>query len=101
MTVNDDKLIQKHEADHGDVLLPGYMVARDAAAYLHVSERQLALFRQNGLIRWTKLSKKFLYRREWLDSFCEEWSCCDLSNQQKIDEAVELRRWKGKHDRGA
>ena len=80
-----------------DKLLPEYMHADAAADYLLTTERKLALYRKYNLIKWAKLGKSFIYRKQWLDSFMESWSSCDLSNEEAVKLAVSSRKWREKN----
>lgn len=76
-----------------------YMFQKDAALYLHCTQRKIASYRKHGMLKCAKLGKNYVYRREWLDSFMEEWSGFDLSNEEKIQFAVHSREWHKNHDR--
>ena len=72
-------------------LVPGYMTGKPASEYLGTTERKVALYRQCGLLRWAKLGKQFVYRREWLDEFMETWAGYDMSNREKIAFSINAR----------
>ena len=79
-------------------LFPDYVFQKDASKYLRTTERKIALFRKYGLLKSAKLGKNYVYRRDWLDDFMEEWSGFDLSNEEKIKLAVNGRAWHKRHN---
>ncbi len=80
-------------------LLPEYLYQKEASKYLMTTERKIAIFRKYGMLKCAKLGKNYVYRREWLDSFMEEWSGFDLSNEEKIKLAIHSKEWHETHDR--
>jgi len=80
-----------------DELVSDYMFGADASKYLLTTERKLALYRRYGLLKYSKLGKNFVYRRQWLDEFMENWKGYDLSNEGKVRLAINGKRWKEEH----
>lgn len=80
-----------------ETLLPDYMYAEEAAEYLHSNERKLALLRKMGLVKYNKLGKAFIYRKDWLDQFMEDWEGYDMSNPEQIRASIQFKAWKKKH----
>ena len=78
-------------------LHPEYMYADDAAKYLLTTERKISLYRRNGLLKYGKLGKNYVFKKSWLDEFMEQWSGYDLSNESKIKYAINVRKWKNSH----
>lgn len=78
-------------------LKPEYMLIEDAAEYLRTTQKKIALFRKLGLLRSAKWGKCYVYRRAWLDEFAESWAGYDLSNEEKILEAMNEKDWREKH----
>ena len=78
-------------------LKPEYMFQKESAEYLQTTERKIALFRKHGLLKHAKLGKNYVYRKEWLNQFMEDWSGYDLSNEDKIKLAINSREWHRKH----
>lgn len=74
-----------------------YMYGDQASKYLKTTERKISLYRRQGLLRFSKLGKSFIYRKEWLDEFMETWSCYDLSNEKQIALAIKSKEWRQKH----
>ena len=79
-------------------LKPEYMFAKQASEYLLTTERKLSLYRRYGLLKWSKLGKNYVYKRQWLDDFMNEWSRYDLSNEDAVRLAINAKKWKEKHD---
>ena len=63
-----------------------------SAKYLHTTPRKIALYRRYGLLKYAKLGKSFLYRREWLDDFMEEWAGFNISSEFYLQIAIASRR---------
>ena len=78
-------------------LVPEYMYAKEASEYLLTTERKLSMYRQHGLLKWAKLGRNYIYKREWLDTFMSEWSGYDLSSEEAVRLAINSRKWKEKH----
>ena len=78
-------------------LVPGYLLQEGAANYLCTTERKIALFRKYKLLKATRLGKSYVYRREWLDDFMEQWAGFDLSNEARIRAAISEKAWREKH----
>lgn len=75
-----------------------YMFQKDAALYLHCTQRKIALYRKYGMLKCAKLGKNYVYKKSWLDDFMEQWSNTDLSNETKIRLAINARKWHETHD---
>ena len=75
-----------------------YLFAEEASQYLKTTERKISLYRRRGLLRFGKLGKNYVYRREWLDQFMEEWEGFDLSNEKQIALAIKSKEWRRKHE---
>ena len=75
-----------------------YMFQKDAALYLHCTQRKLALYRKYGMLKSGKLGKNYVYKRTWLDEFMCEWANFDLSNEEKIKLAIHSKEWHKSHD---
>lgn len=75
-----------------------YVYQKDASQYLRCTERKIALYRKYGLLKSGKLGKNYVYKKSWLDSFMEEWSGFDLSNEEKIKLAIHSKEWHKNHD---
>ena len=71
-----------------------YFTQEEAAEYLHTNSRKIGLYRRNKLIKYGKLGKKYIYRKEWLDDFMTEWSGYDLSNREAMFNSMALKAWK-------
>ena len=69
-----------------------YMDGEASAKYLHTTPRKIALYRRYGLLKYAKLGKSFLYRREWLDDFMEEWAGFNISSEFYLQIAIASRR---------
>ncbi len=78
-------------------LAPDYMFGADASKYLLTTERKLSLYRRYGLLKYSKLGKNYVYRKQWLDEFMETWSGYDLSNEDKVRLAINGKKWKEGH----
>ena len=74
-----------------------YMFQKESAEYLQTTERKIALFRKHGLLKYGKLGKNYVYRKEWLNQFMEEWCGYDLSNEENIKLAMHSKQWRNKH----
>lgn len=81
----------------GTDLVPGYMFAEEAAAYVKTTTRKISLYRRNGLLKAGKLGKNYVYRKEWLDEFMEAWAGYDLSNEEAVKLAIREKEWRMKH----
>lgn len=75
----------------------GFFNQQEAAEYLHTTDRKIGLYRRNKLIKYAKLGKNFLYKKEWLDQFIEDWQGYDLSNKEKMLNSIALREWRATH----
>lgn len=80
-------------------IAPEYMLLDEAAAYLRTTTKKIAMYRKHGLLKAGKLGKSYIYRREWLDSFANQWAGYDLSNESKIINAIAEKSWRAKHGR--
>ena len=78
-------------------LMPDYMFAEGASAYLQTTTRKIALYRKYKLLKYGKLGKNYVYKKSWLDDFMEEWAGYDLSNETAVRLAINGKRWKEKH----
>lgn len=87
---------EKKDRKHAD-LVPGYMFVEEAAAYLRTTTRKISLFRRLGLMRFGKYGKNYVFRKEWLDQFAEEWEGYDLSNEEAVKLAIREKEWRMKH----
>ena len=76
---------------------PDYMYGAEASKYLLTTERKLSLYRRYGLLKYSKLGKHYVYRRQWLDEFMENWSGYDLSNEDKVKLAINGKKWREAH----
>ena len=74
-----------------------FMLPEEAGAYLRVTDRKVSLYRRYGLLKWARLGRNFVYKREWLDEFMNEWCGYDLSSEKAIRLAVNSRKWKEAH----
>lgn len=81
----------------GKDLVPGYMFAEEAAAYLKTTTRKISLYRRNGMLKYGKLGKNYVFRKEWLDEFMDEWAGYDLSNEAAVKLAIREKEWRKKH----
>lgn len=86
------------EANHGVDLVPGYMLVSDASKYSRFTERKLSLYRRYGLLKAVKAGKAYVYRKEWLDEFMDEWAGYDLSSEAAVKLAIKEKDWKRKHE---
>lgn len=75
------------------------LLNEEAAQYLCTTERNLAVLRKYELIKYAKCGKRFIYQREWLDQFLNEWAGYDLSNEANIKFAIHSKAWKEKHEK--
>ena len=88
---------EKEERKNADDLRPEYMFQEDAGAYLNTTGRKIAMYRKHGLLKSCKFGHNYVYRRAWLDAFAEEWSGYDLSNEEKVIQAISAKSWRRKH----
>ena len=79
-----------------EALIADYVYGDEASKYLRITERKLSLYRRYGMLKYSRLGKNYVYRKQWLDDFMEEWSCTDLSNEEKIRLAINGRKWMDK-----
>lgn len=50
-----------------------YMSTREAADYLHISDRTLRNYIRENKIRYMRMSERIiLFKKEWLDEFIEQ-----------------------------
>jgi len=80
-----------------DDLRPEYMRKEQAAQYILSTVKKLAIFRKYGMLKAAKLGKEYVYKKTWLDDFMEEWAGYDLSNPQRIAEAIKEKQWRRTH----
>lgn len=80
-------------------IIEEYMFADQASVYLKTTERKISLYRRQGLLRFSKLGKNYIYRKEWLDDFMEAWAGYDLSNEKQIALAIKSKEWRQKNER--
>lgn len=92
-TMTENQMLTDRNPD----LMPGYMFKPEAAKYLLTTERKISLYVKYGLLRYAKFGKNYVFRKEWLDQFAEDWTGYDLSNEEKIRYSINARRWKGTH----
>lgn len=78
-------------------LMPGYLDSEEASVYLRSPKRKLGLLIKHGLLRYAKLGKGYIFRKEWLDDFMENWSGYDLGTEEKIIFAKSSRSWEERH----
>lgn len=78
-------------------LASDYMFGAEASEYLRTTERKLSLYRRHGLLKYSKLGKNYVYRRQWLDEFMETWQGYDLSNEDKVMLAINGKKWREVH----
>ena len=90
--------MKKEIIERNPDLKPGYYEGREAAQYLRISPRRLPLLRKYGLLKYIKLGRSFIYKREWLDSFMEDYAGYDLTSTEDIMNAAALRAWRLKHE---
>ncbi|MCH4182974.1 MAG: MerR family transcriptional regulator [Prevotella sp.] len=58
--------------------------AKQLAKKLHCSEKQIARFRRNGLLKSIRTSHGYVYRDSDVDLFWDTYSGMDLSNDAKV-----------------
>lgn len=87
-----------NEKDKSD-LMPGFMFEEEARDYMRASRRALPLWRKLGILKALKHGRSYVYRREWLDSFADEWRGYDLSNETAVLASIALKEWRNKHER--
>ena len=75
-----------------------FMFAPAAAEYLLSTVRKISLYRRYGLLKWCKFGKNYVYRKEWLDEFSKTWGGYDLSNEEKVKQAIRSKEWEKKHE---
>lgn len=80
-----------------DDLKPGYWYAKPSAVYLNTTTRKIALYRKYRLLKYAKFGKNYVYKKEWLDDFAEEWAGYDLGNEAKVKRAVAEKAWRKKN----
>lgn len=105
MAARENKLVQDPEQtpeDKKDLkradLVPEYMFAEEAAAYLKTTTRKISLFRRFGLLKYGKYGKNYVYSKEYLDEFWKTWVCkYDLSNEEAVKLAIREEEWRKKH----
>lgn len=81
-----------------DDLSPGYHFAPESAKYLNTTTRKVSLYRRYNLLKFAKFGKSYVYRKEWLDEFAEEWAGYDLSSEEKVKLAIREKEWRTAHD---
>lgn len=70
-----------------DVINPGYLAAEQAAAYVGMKPRNLAVWRKAGIIKFVKAGKRYFYRREWVEETMNRFIGYDISNVESIKAA--------------
>lgn len=93
MNPNKVKAVQSSEELH----LPEYMYAEEASVYLRTTSRKLGLYRKYKLLKCGKLGKNYVYKKDWLDQFMEEWSGYDLSNEEAVKQSIRSKEWRENH----
>lgn len=78
-------------------LKPGYFEGDEVAAYLRMSPRKLPIFRKYQMLKYVKLGRSFVYRKEWADEFMERYAGFDLSSETAIEQAAAIRAWESEH----
>lgn len=78
-------------------LAPGYYYDEESARYLKTTTRKISLYRRYKLLKYAKFGKAYVYRKEWLDQFAEEWAGYDLSNESKVRLAIQEKEWRAAH----
>lgn len=71
-----------------------YYTGEEVATMLHVSERRVAQWRQKGILKSIRTGKGFIYREDWIEAMTTEFEGEDLSNEDGIDLAINLRKIK-------
>lgn len=89
-----ERQTNKHYRD----LFPDYMLGPEAAKYIRTTERKISLYRRYKLLEAGKLGKNYVYRKEWLDEFMEEWKGYNLNNEEDVKLAIKEKDWKRKHE---
>lgn len=74
-----------------------YLDSHETADYGCLNQRMLPIYRKYGMLKFAKLGRSFIYKKSWIDEFMETWAGVDLSNEEKIREAVAFRQWELKH----
>lgn len=77
---------------------PQYMDSEKASQYLCIPIRKLNLYRSEGLIKAVRCGKGYLYRQSWLDQFMEDFAGYDVSNREKIRQAINEKKWRAAHE---
>ena len=72
-------------------LLPEYLDKKQAAEYGRTTTKKLALFRKYGLLKYAKVGQEYIYKKAWIDEFYNTWSCYDLSNEERIRAAIQVK----------
>lgn len=80
-------------------LIEEYVFGDQASKYLKTTERKISLYRRHGLLKFSKLGKNYIYRKEWLDDFMESWAGYDLSNEKQIALSIKAKQWRQNHER--
>lgn len=97
VTVYSEKPKENRPGYYPVDLKPGYWYGDQAAVYLNSTVRKIALYRKYDLLKFCKFGKNYVYKKEWLDEFCEEWSGFDLSNENKVKAAIAEKKWRKAH----
>ncbi|MBQ6452708.1 MAG: hypothetical protein IJJ29_12390 [Solobacterium sp.] len=98
MILNSEEI--KHDQGTGEDWkknFPEYLNKKEAAAYICSTVKKIALFRKEGMLKFSKLWNEYIYKKYRLDDFMEQWAGYDLSNPEKIRAAVRLKEWKKRH----
>lgn len=74
-----------------------FLTAEEVPKEYPFTARMLRYYRQKKLLRYGQYGKRIVYRRSWLDAFCEEWSGIDMSSPEKVDYAIACREYERKH----
>lgn len=72
-----------------NIISHGYMNGKQAATYIGMKPRNLAIWRKAGIVKFVKCGKAYFYRREWLDEVMNRFIGYDISNPDSIALAIE------------
>ena len=84
MSENLSKCAISYE-DNRNYYQSSFLTEREAAVYLRANQRSLAKWRNAGLIKAIKVSRSWIYRKEDLERFFNEYAGKDLSSDHYLN----------------
>lgn len=78
-----------------------FYTQEELAHVLRCDSRHIGRLRRAGLINFIKVGRNYIYRESDVTSFVDNYSNCDLSNENKIKVYMQIKKSAVQQDKSA